>query len=131
MNDPTLLPADLLLPVLVVVSLIVQVRGRARVRLRSPINRRRLIAALATGLIAVLPTARPVAQAQTTPPAASGEVSVTDTGLQPTSLTLATGGSIHWTNNSSKSQTILADDGLFDSGSLPPGAGFSIALSIA
>ena len=70
------------------------------------------------------------ALAQTTSPATSVDVTVTDTGLQPSSVTLASGGSVHWTNSSTQNQTIFADDGLFDSGSLPPGAGFSIALGI-
>ena len=125
MNDPSLLQTDLLLPALVVLSLVLQLR--AGVRLRSPfINWKRVLAAVVVGLVAALPsTARPVAMAQTVP-VTSVDVSLTDAGLQPPSVTLASGGSIHWTNSSSQTQAIVADDGLFDSGNLLPGAGFSI-----
>jgi len=130
LNDPSLLQTDLLLPALVVLSLVLQLR--ARVRLRSPfINWKRVLAAVVVGLVAALPsTARPVAMAQTVP-VTSVDVSLTDAGLQPPSVTPASGGSIHWTNSSSQTQAIVADDGLFDSGNLLPGAGFSIALAIA
>ncbi len=58
------------------------------------------------------------------------EVSITDTGFQPSSVTILAGEGVHWTNNSGEAHSVTADNGLFDSGSLQPGAGFSIATAI-
>ncbi|HEV7665609.1 MAG TPA: hypothetical protein VGQ62_18905, partial [Chloroflexota bacterium] len=67
--------------------------------------------------------------AQTTP--AGNDVNITDSGFQPATVTLNGSGTVHWTNTSSQAQTVTADDGLFDSGALAPGAGFSIAVASA
>ncbi|HEY0583459.1 MAG TPA: S8 family serine peptidase, partial [Chloroflexota bacterium] len=67
--------------------------------------------------------------AQTTP--AGNEVSIADSGFQPASLSLNPGDAVHWTNTSAQPQTVTADDGLFDSGPIPPGGGFSLAIASA
>jgi len=51
-------------------------------------------------------------------------------GYLPAIITIEAGQSIHWTNRSTLTETITADNGLFDSGPVPPGAGFSIALAV-
>ncbi len=58
------------------------------------------------------------------------DISITDTGFQPASVTILAGEGVHWTNDSGDTQTVTADGGLFDSGPLQPGAGFSVALAI-
>jgi plastocyanin len=65
-----------------------------------------------------------------TAPSSSQAVTITDTGFQPASVTLNPGDGIHWTNASSQTQTVTADDGLFDSGPIPIGGGFSLAIAI-
>ncbi|MHB8516107.1 MAG: S8 family serine peptidase, partial [Dehalococcoidia bacterium] len=66
------------------------------------------------------------------PNAAAGDltIDITDAGFAPASVTFLPGQGVHWTNRSSVVQTVTADSGLFDSGDLQPGAGFSIALSV-
>ena len=67
-----------------------------------------------------------------TPVDPPGDVSVniTDTGFEPATVTIMAGQGVHWTNQSSQSQSVTANSSLFDSGELQPGAGFSIALAI-
>ncbi len=76
------------------------------------------------GLLAILPSA---VRSQ-----ASGgvEIAITDTGFEPDSVAILSGESVHWTNESSSAHSVTSDGGLFASGSLQPGAGFSIALGI-
>ncbi len=62
--------------------------------------------------------------------AADVSIDITDAGFVPASVSVLPGQGVHWTNLSSAVQTITADSGLFDSGDLQPGAGFSIALSV-
>ena len=85
-------------------------------------------AVLLTALALVVLSAAAPAASQTQPPD-SIQVSITDTGFQPPSATIAPGGAVHWTNQATTTQSVTADDGLFDSGPLAPGAGFSLALS--
>ncbi|HVC34497.1 MAG TPA: S8 family serine peptidase, partial [Chloroflexota bacterium] len=59
----------------------------------------------------------------------SNAITITDTGFQPAAFTVVAGQSVHWTNNASQSESVTADDGLFDSGSLAPNAGFSMAIA--
>ncbi|MCL4396217.1 MAG: hypothetical protein M1482_15680, partial [Chloroflexi bacterium] len=55
---------------------------------------------------------------------------ITAEGFQPPSVTILGGQSVHWTNELSQTQNMTADDGLFASGDIPPGGGFSIAIAI-
>jgi alpha-tubulin suppressor-like RCC1 family protein/uncharacterized protein YkwD/thiol-disulfide isomerase/thioredoxin/plastocyanin/uncharacterized membrane protein YphA (DoxX/SURF4 family) len=57
-------------------------------------------------------------------------VNITDTGFKPATVTIIAGQGVHWTNQSSQPQSVTANSSIFDSGELPPGAGFSIALAI-
>ena len=83
--------------------------------------------ALAAVLISVGRASLPLA-----PNAAAADVTIdiTDAGFVPASVTVLPGQGIHWTNRSTVVQTVSADSGLFDSGDLQPGAGYSIALSV-
>ncbi len=76
------------------------------------------------GLLAISPSA---VRSQ-----ASGgaEIAITDEGFAPASVTIVAGESVHWTDESSDFHSVTTDSGLFDSGSLQAGAGFSIALAI-
>src|SRR4029079_5356043 len=73
-------------------------------------------------------TVRPTALAQTAPPSAN-EVRLTSSGFQPASISITAGESVHWLNETTQGHSIVADGGAFDSGSLEPGAGFSITLT--
>ena len=57
-------------------------------------------------------------------------IAITDTGFDPAIVTILPGESVHWTNESGETQSVTSDGGLFDSGDLAPGAGFSMALAI-
>src|SRR5207248_2275264 len=113
---------------------------RTRSRAGSPGTRRRLFTtpSIALGSILVVliaalfgpAGASPASLAQSVSSAsASNEVRITDSGFDPSSVTIGAGGSVHWTNASSAAQSVTSDDGLFDSGSIPPGGGFSIAAA--
>ena len=56
------------------------------------------------------------------------EIQITDGGFIPDSPTVPPGASIQWTNLTGAIQAIFTDDGRIDSGSLGPGAGFTVAL---
>lgn len=55
-------------------------------------------------------------------------VSITAAGYEPSSVTVAEGQSIVFTNESTVDQTVTEAAGLFDSGAIPPGGAFSLAL---
>src|SRR5207249_2840772 len=91
------MPLDVLLPVLILTSLVLQFRGRGHLRLRMRFNWTYVVAAAAVAVVASAPnTPGPVANAQTAT-ATSAEVHITDAGFQPASLSLVSGGSVHWT----------------------------------
>jgi uncharacterized protein YkwD/plastocyanin len=56
------------------------------------------------------------------------EVTITDAGFEPPTVTVLAGKSVHWTNRSSREQSVTAESGLFD-GRIQPGGGFSMAMS--
>jgi plastocyanin len=58
------------------------------------------------------------------------EVVITDAGLSLTDVVAEPGDTITWTNESSVVQTIYATDDAFDSGPIPPGGGFVVAMSV-
>src|SRR5258708_2414092 len=93
-----------------------------------PQTRRRLGAVL-TGLGLVMLSA-PVPAVNSQAAAGSVQITITDSGFQPASATIAPGEAVHWTNQAATAQSVTADDGLFDSGTLGRGSGFSLALGI-
>jgi plastocyanin len=62
--------------------------------------------------------------------AATTQTTISDSGFQPASQTVQPGDNITFTSQASGPQTVTSDEGLFDSGSLPPGAGFSMAIAV-
>lgn len=54
----------------------------------------------------------------------TGAVSIIDKSFQPPSLTIATGGTINWSNDDGEAHTVTSTDQAFDSGILSAGAGF-------
>src|SRR5215211_4635951 len=52
-------------------------------------------------------------------------VSIVDFAFQPTSIEVAAGSTVTWTNTGAAPHTVTADNGAFDSGQLKPGATFS------
>ncbi|MCL4534081.1 MAG: PKD domain-containing protein, partial [Bacteroidetes bacterium] len=82
-------------------------------------------------LLAALVTASiPIQQTSAAAPPPPAAVSITASGFQPPLVTIQVGQSVSWTNDSGSAQSVTADSGLFDSGNMPLGAGFSIALAI-
>ena len=61
----------------------------------------------------------------------SAAVSIVDFAFQPSSVEIATGGTVTWTNMGQAPHTVTADDGSFDSGTLSPGATFSQTFATA
>src|SRR5215212_707133 len=56
---------------------------------------------------------------------ANVEVQVVDFAFEPGTVTVPVGATVIWTNTGSRSHTVTADDGSFDSGRLDPGEQFS------
>ena len=54
---------------------------------------------------------------------------ITDSGYQPQVITIHAGESITWLNTGSSAHTVSAADGAFDSGSIAPGARWSVTLT--
>jgi plastocyanin len=55
--------------------------------------------------------------------------STDDWGYDPASLSIATGDTVVWTNTGSTDHTVTAEDGSFDSGSIPPGGTWEYTFS--
>ncbi len=56
---------------------------------------------------------------------------IKDFAFNPASLTVAVGGAATWTNQDTTGHTVTADDGSFDSKTLPNGQTFSQTFSTA
>ena len=82
---------------------------------------------LALGVVASPYSSSAASLSQTT---VSIQINITDLGFEPENVTIVAGQSVHWTNESSQMHTVTAKGGHFDSGNLPTGAGFSIALAV-
>ena len=61
---------------------------------------------------------------------ADATVTITPIGVVPSVVTVRAGEAVHWTNGHFLSQSVTAGDGLFDSGQIPAGGGFTMALNI-
>ena len=59
---------------------------------------------------------------------APAPVTITDSGYEPDSVSLAEGQTVVFTNGSAVDQTVTESTGLFDSGAIPPGGAFSLSL---
>jgi hypothetical protein len=57
--------------------------------------------------------------------AATKSVAITRSGFVPTSVTIAVGDTVTWTNNDTVNRSVVSDAGLFSSGILAPGESFS------
>src|SRR5689334_18297677 len=83
------------------------------------------------GALPFLP-AVPGAGAQTPPePRAMPEpatVRITDTGFEPLAIAVAAGQSVVFTNETATDQALAESAGLFDSGTIPPGGAFTVAV---
>jgi plastocyanin len=73
----------------------------------------------------VLPTATPTA----TVAGPSAGVSINNLAFQPQSLQVTAGTTVTWTNNDNTSHTVTSDTGVFDSGTLAPGATFKFTFT--
>jgi uncharacterized protein YkwD/plastocyanin len=79
------------------------------------------------GALAVAPpaAAAPLPPRPVPPPVT---VHITDAGYDPATITLAIGQTVEFDNTSTASQTVTADDATFDSGEIPAGGAYSMAL---
>jgi len=78
------------------------------------------------------PSATPSANQSSAPtPAAVNAVSVTSTGFSPSMITVKVGATVTWTNNDTSAHAFTSDTGVFDSGSIAPGAAFTFTFDQA
>jgi plastocyanin len=98
---------------------------------------RRTAVTLAITGAAALAGAAPVV-GQTAMPGHDGQaavaapaVTINDRGYDPSTIVVAPGGQVSWTNRGALPHTVTSDTGVFDSGTLMPKAGFSIAAPAA
>jgi plastocyanin len=76
-------------------------------------------------LVVLILTACSSVSATTTSSTASGNaVSLANFTFSPATLPIKAGTTVTWTNNDSTTHTVTSDNGVFDSGSLAPGATF-------
>jgi plastocyanin len=61
---------------------------------------------------------------------ADATIVLTSAGPIPPTVTVRAGEAVHWTNEHFLTQTVTAADGLFDSGPVPAGGGFSLSLHV-
>ena len=61
---------------------------------------------------------------------ADATIALTADGPVPATVTVRAGEAVHWTNQHFLTQTVTAADGLFDSGPIPAGGGFSLSLHV-
>lgn len=61
-------------------------------------------------------------------PGAGAEVVLEDTGFSPRTIEVEPGQSIMWVNGTDEVQTVIGEDGTWDSGPLQPGETFSVAF---
>jgi plastocyanin len=61
-------------------------------------------------------------------PALAAEIALTDDGFEPDEVTVDVGETFVWTNETDSEQTIVGQDGSWDSGPLAPGETFSVSL---
>ena len=81
---------------------------------------------LMAAFIAIGLTILPVGEALRDAWAAGGaQVSIIDFAFQPDSLVIKRGRGVTWTNTGAKPHTVTSDTGVFDSGTLAPGATFT------
>jgi plastocyanin len=77
----------------------------------------------------------PTAAAATSTPASSGSggdaVSIASFSFSPNTLSVKVGTKVTWTNNDSVPHTVTANDGSFNSNTLPPGQSFSFTFTKA
>ncbi len=64
-------------------------------------------------------------------PALAAEVTLGEDGFVPATVRVETGEDVVWTNATDEEQTIVGEDGTWDSGPLQPGETFSVALRAA
>jgi len=83
-----------------------------------------VLAAVAVLALAVTGASQPASMATKT-------VSITATGFNPTSRTIATTDSIKWTNNDTKSHQVVANNGSFVSPTIAPGKSYSHTFNTA
>ena len=71
------------------------------------------------------PIASPTPTPSATPTSAQANVEISGFAFVPSTLTVAVGTTVTWTNNDSASHTVTSNDNLFNSGTLAKGATFS------
>ncbi len=62
------------------------------------------------------------------PPPEPNSVNIGDDFFNPSSLTVAAGSTVTWTNRGNRSHSVTSDQGAFDSGNLNPGGTFSFTF---
>ncbi|HLN20938.1 MAG TPA: cupredoxin family copper-binding protein [Bacteroidales bacterium] len=66
-----------------------------------------------------------------TNPPASNEVSIRTSSFNPAVLTVTAGITVKWTNNDNMEHTVTSDQGLFNSGTIPPKGTFVFTFPAA
>lgn len=96
-----------------------------RVPRRSSFPRRSLAALAILGVTAGLTSLAAPAPAR----AAEHAVQIADSAFSPTTLTIAVGDTVTWTNADDRPHTVTSNDGAFDSGNLDEGQSFSFTFT--
>ncbi len=90
-----------------------------------------LLLVLAPAACAPAATTSPATTGTTAAQTATASVSMANLAFSPTSLTVARGTTVVWTNNDATTHTVTSDTGLFGSGNIAPGGTFSYTFNSA
>jgi plastocyanin len=97
---------------------------------------KRLVASLGFVLLLALPAAASASIGQTSPVAATGEmqygasVSIVDFAFSPSYVEIPAGGSVSWYNAGAAPHTVTSTSGAFGSGTINPGGGYGVTLTV-
>ncbi|HZO72556.1 MAG TPA: cupredoxin family copper-binding protein [Ktedonobacteraceae bacterium] len=76
-----------------------------------------------------VPSSAPTSAATSVPRTAPNNIAIAGFAFNPKTLTIKVGTKIIWTNDDPSIHTVTADNGAFNSGSLPPGGTFSFTFT--
>ncbi|QXC60673.1 S8 family serine peptidase [Aquihabitans sp. G128] len=80
------------------------------------------------GVLVLAPQVAPAADAEPPPVPGPAKVTITSSGFSPSTVEVVVGQSVVFTNSSGATRKVVGDDAIFDSGDIPDGGAFTVAI---